>query len=153
MMNIQTVTVIGVTGTMSANVAGIFASFGDAKVYCVGRYIEKVKRTIPLIVNSVRADAIAKNLVPADFSIFGKCVVESDLIFESSCGVGCYSEELRSRFFGIHKAIVDNIYENTNDYSHDTFVFPKFANKLVSDGKLGARAAADYISLSAMIMS
>ena len=45
MMNIQTVTVIGVTGIMGANVAGIFASFGDAKVYCVGRDIEKVKRT------------------------------------------------------------------------------------------------------------
>ena len=62
-MNINTVTVVGVTGTMGANVAGIFASFGDAKVYCVGRDIEKVKRTIPRIVKSVRADAIAKNLV------------------------------------------------------------------------------------------
>ena len=41
-MNIQTVTVIGVTGTMGANVAGIFASFGNAKVYCLGRNIEKV---------------------------------------------------------------------------------------------------------------
>ena len=39
-MNVQTVTVVGVTGTMGANVAGIFASFGDAKVYCVGRDIE-----------------------------------------------------------------------------------------------------------------
>ena len=52
-MNIRTVTVIGVTGTMGANVAGIFASFGDAKVYCVGRDIEKVKKTIPRIVKSV----------------------------------------------------------------------------------------------------
>ena len=84
MMNIQTVTVIGVTGIMGANVAGIFASFGDAKVYCVGRDIEKVKRTIPRIVKSVRADTIARNLVPADFSMLEKCVAESDLIFESS---------------------------------------------------------------------
>lgn len=84
MMNIQTITVIGVTGIMGANVAGIFASFGDAKVYCVGRDIEKVKRTIPRIVKSVRADAIAKNLIPADFSMLEKCVAESDLIFESS---------------------------------------------------------------------
>ena len=83
-MNIGTVTVIGATGTMGANVAGIFASFGNAKVYCVGRDIEKVKRTIPRIVKSVRADAIARNLIPADFSMLGKCVSESDLIFESS---------------------------------------------------------------------
>ena len=38
-MKIDTVTVIGATGTMGANVAGIFASFGNAKVYCIGRNI------------------------------------------------------------------------------------------------------------------
>ncbi len=32
----------------------------------------------------MRADAIAKNLIPADFSMLEKCVVDSDLIFESS---------------------------------------------------------------------
>lgn len=69
---------------MGANVAGIFASFGDAKVYCVGRDIEKVKKTIPRIVKSIKADAIAKNLVSADFSILPQCVAESDLVFESS---------------------------------------------------------------------
>ena len=50
MIDIKTVTVIGVTGTMGANVAGIFSSFGGAKVYCVGRDIEKVKKTIPRII-------------------------------------------------------------------------------------------------------
>lgn len=40
-MNIKTVTVIGVNGAMGANVAGIFASFGDAKVYCVGAILKK----------------------------------------------------------------------------------------------------------------
>lgn len=83
-MEIKTVTVIGATGTMGANVAGIFASFGNAKVYCVGRNLDKVKKTIPRIVKSVRADAIAHNLVPADFSMLEKCVSESDLVFESS---------------------------------------------------------------------
>lgn len=66
-MNIKTVTVIGVTGTMGANIAGIFASFGDAKVYCIGRDINKVRKTIPRIVKSVKADAISHNLIPADF--------------------------------------------------------------------------------------
>lgn len=60
-MKVKTVTVIGATGTMGSNVAGIFASFGNAKVYCVGRDIEKVKKTIPRIVKSVKADAIANN--------------------------------------------------------------------------------------------
>ena len=276
-MNIKTVTVIGVTGTMGANIAGIFASFGDAKVYCVGRSIERVKKTIPRIVKSVKADAIAKNLIPGDFSMLEKCVAESDLIFESckedidvkidiaarvgkvmkdtavsgtgSSGLSitriaeCYPENLRSRFFGIHmfnppynlqlceftptkysdckvkteleaylreklhrtvvevkdspaflgnrvgfqfinealqfaekykdnggidyidallgsftgrtmpplttadfvgldvhKAIVDNIFENTNDYAHATFVLPDFASKLVAEGKLGRKS-------------
>jgi len=279
MLLIKSVTVIGVTGTMGANIAGIFASFGNAKVYCVGRDIDKVNKTIPRIVKSVKADSIRANLIPADFSMLEECVSNSDLIFESSkedlyikteiakrvgsamketaiSGTGssglsitkiaeCYPENLRSRFFGIHmfnppytlqlceltptiysnpsvkselegylrntllrtvvevkdspaflgnrigfqfinealqyaekykdnggidyidallgsftgrsmaplttadfvgldvhKAIVDNIYENTKDYAHDTFVLPSFASRLVSEGKLGRKSGA-----------
>lgn len=135
-MNIKTVTVIGATGTMGSNVAGIFASFGNAKVFCVGRDIEKVRKTIPKIIASVRADSIADNLVPADYTMLDKCVSASDLIFESAsenivvkreiaklvsqsinkhaitctgtsglsiCDISkCYPEEVRSRFFGVH---------------------------------------------------
>ncbi len=277
MLNIKTVTVIGATGTMGSNIAGIFASFGNAKVYCVGRSIEKVRKTIPVIVKSVKADAIAPNLVPADFSMLEECVADSDLVFESlaediqikteiasrvgkalkrsavSCtgtsGLSittlaeCYSEEFRDRFFGVHmfnppysmslcelisttysnetiktelrdylekklyrtvvevkdspaflgnrigfqfinealqyaekykdnggidyidaiigtftgramaplvtsdfvgldvhKAIVDNLYNNTDDYAHETFVLPKYAQKLVSEKKLGRKS-------------
>ena len=275
-MIIKTVTVIGVTGTMGANIAGIFASFGDAKVYCVGRNIDKVRKTLPRIVKSVRADSIAKNLIPADFSHIAECILESDLIFESSTekieikreiadlvakymredaisctgtsGLSittiaeCYPERLRSRFFGVHmfnppysmslceligtkysddylldslesylknklirtvvrvkdspaflanrigfqfineamqyaewysdnggidyidailgsftgrtmaplttsdfvgldvhKAIVDNVYNNTDDYAHESFVMPDFASNLVSEGRLGRK--------------
>lgn len=277
MMDIQTVTVIGVTGTMGANIAGIFASFGNAKVYCVGRNIEKVKSTIPWIVKSVRSDAIARKLIPADFSMLGQCVAESDLVFESSSenikvktsiakqvsqtlqshAISCtgtsglsineiasnYPEELRRHFFGvhmfnppysmslceltpnvysdkvmqaelkeylekklyrtvvgvkdspaflgnrigfqfinealqyaerfkdnggidyidavlgpftgrsmaplitadfvgldIHKAIVDNICENTHDYARETFVLPEFVQKLVVEKKFGRKS-------------
>lgn len=275
-MKIRKVTVIGVTGTMGANIAGIFASFGDATVYIHGRDIEKVKNTIPRIVKSVRADCIADRLIPADFSMLPSCVADSDLIFESSAenmdvkteiagkvadamrpdavsctgtsGLSvtklaeCYPENLRSKFFGVHmfnppysmflcefiptvysdqslvselkeylsgrllrtvvevkdtsaflgnrigfqfinaaiqyadiykdnggidyidsilgpftgrsmaplvtsdfvgldvhKAIVDNVYENVDDYAHDTFLLPEFARKLISERKLGRK--------------
>lgn len=101
MLNIETVTVVGATGTMGANVAGIFASFGDARVYCVGRDIEKVKKTIPRIVKSVKADAIAKNLIPAEFSMLEKCASESDLIFESVAEDMAVKTEIANRIAGV----------------------------------------------------
>lgn len=275
-MEIKTVTVIGATGTMGANVAGIFASFGNAKVYALGRDIEKVKKTIPRIVQSVKADSIAKKLIPADFSMLDQCVAESDLVFESSAedivvktdiaqrvakslksnaisctgtsGLSitklaeCYPNDLRRHFYGVHlfnppysmslceltrtkysdeqtydelkaylqkilyrtvvevkdspaflgnrigfqfinegmqyaekykdnggidyidailgsftgramaplatadfvgldvhKAIVDNVFLNTNDFAHSTFVLPAFAQKLIEEKKLGRK--------------
>ena len=284
MLKIDTVTVIGATGTMGANVAGIFASFGNARVYCIGRDLEKVKKTLPRTVRSVRADSIAKNLVAADFSSLEECVADSDLVFESlaedidiktetakrvggalrtgavSCtgtsGLSitrlaeCYPEGKRDRFFGVHmfnppynlslceltptaysdrnvlselreylertllrtvvevrdspaflgnrigfqfinealqyaekyrdnggidyidailgpftgramapletsdfvgldvhKAIVDNVYKNTDDFSRETFVFPEFARRLVNEKKLGRKTGGGLYQL------
>lgn len=283
-MIISTVTVVGVTGTMGANVAGIFASFGDAKVFCVGRDIEKVKRTLPRIVKSVKADAIIANLIPADYSMLEKCVAQSDLVFESTAedlsvktavakiigqtlqqhAVSCtgtsglsintiassYPDNKKKQFFGvhmfnppysmslcelipteysdsdimselknylntilhrtvvevkdtpaflgnrigfqfinealqyaekykdsggidyidsilgpftgrsmpplvtsdfvgldIHKAIVDNIYNNTEDYAHQTFLLPTFAEKLISENRLGRKTGGGLYQL------
>lgn len=39
----------------------------------------------------------------------------------------------------VHKAIVDNVYNNTNDYAHDTFTMPNFALKLINEHKLGRK--------------
>ena len=283
-LNINTVTVIGATGVMGTNIAGIFASFGEATVYCVGWDSERIKKTIPRIVKSVKADAIRVHLIPADFSMLEECVKQSDFVFESlkedievkkeiavrvgrvlkptaisgtgSSGLSittiaeCYPKERRMQFFGvhmfnppytlplcelistkysdlklkeelksylsnkllrtvvevkdspaflgnrigfqfinealqyaekykdnggidyvdaimgcftgramaplvtsdfvgidIHKAIVDNICENTKDYAHETFVFPEFAQNLVKEGKLGRKTGAGLYQL------
>lgn len=39
----------------------------------------------------------------------------------------------------VHKAIVDNIYENTNDYVHEKFVLPEFVQKLIDKDYLGRK--------------
>lgn len=39
----------------------------------------------------------------------------------------------------VHKAIVDNIYENTNDYVHEKFVLPEYVQKLIDKGYLGRK--------------
>ena len=40
----------------------------------------------------------------------------------------------------VHKAIVDNIYENTNDYVHDKFILPKYVQTLIDQQKLGRKS-------------
>lgn len=135
-MKINTVTVVGANGTMGTNVSAIFASFGNAKVYMVSRDIDKSKKAAIKAGNSVKADAIISNLVPADYSTLDQCVSESDLVFESaaenleikidlhtkigkslkkgavactgSSGLSitrlaeCYPKELRNQFYGVH---------------------------------------------------
>ena len=277
MRAIKTVTVVGANGTMGTNVSGIFASFGNAKVYMVSRDIEKSKAAIAKACKTVRADSIAAHMVPADYSMLVECVGDSDLVFEStaenlaikteitgkiasclkpgcvactgSSGLSintlaeCFPPELRGQYFGVHmfnppyqmtlceltasqysdkalyedlkgyltntlyrtvveskdlpaflgnrigfqfmneamqyaeeyqdnggidymdailgpftgrtmpplttsdfvgldvhKAIVNNIYENTNDYARRTFVLPDFAERLVNERKLGRKA-------------
>lgn len=40
----------------------------------------------------------------------------------------------------VHKAIVDNIYANTNDYVHEAFVLPTYVQQLIDEGKLGRKS-------------
>lgn len=40
----------------------------------------------------------------------------------------------------IHKAIVDNIYENTNDYAHEKFILPNYVQKLIDEKRLGRKS-------------
>jgi 3-hydroxyacyl-CoA dehydrogenase len=77
------VTVIGANGYMGCNISGIFASFGNAKVYMVCRSMEKAINAVDKAVKSVRADAIREKLIAKDFYELGECIKASDLIFES----------------------------------------------------------------------
>lgn len=47
----------------------------------------------------------------------------------------------------VHKAIVDNLYENTADYANDTFVMPEFLQKLVDDNMLGRKTGGGIYKL------
>ena len=48
---------------------------------------------------------------------------------------------MTSDFVGldVHKFIVDYIKENTNDFENNSFVFPEYAERLVTEGKLGKK--------------
>ena len=277
MKKINVVTVVGANGTMGTNVSAIFASFGNAKVYMISRNLEKSKAALLKAGKSVKADTIAENLVPADYTMLSDCVKKSDLVFESaaenidikidlhtrigqslqkgtiactgSSGLSitrlaeCYPAVVRSQFFGVHmfnppyqlplceltaspysnmdiykklkeylnntlhrcvaeskdlpaflgnrigfyvinealiyaeryqdnggvdyidailgpftgrtmspittadfvgldvhKAIVDNLYQNTNDYVHDKFVLPEYVQILIDKGMLGRKS-------------
>lgn len=47
-----------------------------------------------------------------------------------------------SNFVGldVHKEITDNLLQNTDDFAHDTFKLPDFAEELIKEGKLGRKA-------------
>ena len=276
-MQIRTVTVVGANGTMGRNVSGVFASFGNAKVYMVSRKLAASEQAAVKASRSVRAETVAQNLIPVDYSRLEDCVRQSDLVFESAAenlevkldltrriaaalrddavacsgtsGLSittlaeCFPERLRGRYFGVHmfnppynmplcevtptkytdrplfealktylartlfrtvvevkdspaflgnrigfqfinealqyaetykynggidyidallgpftgrsmaplttsdfvgldvhKAIVDNIYANTCDYAHDSFILPDFAAQLIDAGKLGRKS-------------
>lgn len=82
-MEINTVTVIGANGVMGCNVAGIFASFGNCKVYMVCRDIEEAQKARKRAMLSVKGEAIGSHLIAADYTDLKKCIENSDLIFES----------------------------------------------------------------------
>ncbi len=83
MIDIKTVTVIGANGTMGTNVAAIFASFGNAKVYLLSRKKDDSELAAKKAALSVKADVVKSNFIPCDYSQLDECLRESDFVFES----------------------------------------------------------------------
>lgn len=44
----------------------------------------------------------------------------------------------------VHKAIVDNLFANTDDYANSTFALPNFVNELIAEGKTGRKAGGGF---------
>ena len=83
MNRINTVTIVGANGTMGRNIAAIFASFGNAKVYLISRTIEKSVEAKEKAFLSVKADSIKEKMVPCDYGQLEDCVKDSNLVFEA----------------------------------------------------------------------
>ncbi|CAI3433894.1 3-hydroxyacyl-CoA dehydrogenase family protein [Enterococcus cecorum] len=80
---VNTVTVVGANGTMGKNVSAIFSSFGNAKVYMISRDLKKSEQARESAYQSVRAESVKSKMIPADYSMLEKCIIESDIVFES----------------------------------------------------------------------
>ncbi len=50
----------------------------------------------------------------------------------------------------VHKAIVDNVYYNSNDYARNTFILPVFVQKLINEGKLGRKSGEGLYKLKVL---
>lgn len=83
MVRIKTISVLGANGTMGRNIAGIFASYGNAKVYLITRTMEKSRIAISKAIESVRSESIGANMIPKTYEDIEECIKDSDMIFES----------------------------------------------------------------------
>lgn len=103
-LEINTVTVVGANGVMGRNIAAIFASFGNAKVYLVSRSMEKSIEAIEKAYLSVRAESIRNKMIPSDYEHLCECVGKSDLIFEACAEDWNVKEEIHTRIANAAKA-------------------------------------------------
>lgn len=82
-LEIKVITILGANGSMGKNIAAIFASFGNAKVYLACRDEEKSQKAVIEAYQSVRSESIKSRLIPITYDNLKEAISESDLIFES----------------------------------------------------------------------
>ena len=105
-MVINKVVVIGATGAVGKTVSGIFASFGDAKVFMLGRDLKKLEKAKKDAALSVKAITIMDNLFIDTIDNLEEYVRDADLVFES------VSEDLKTKE-DIHKKINSYVDKDT----------------------------------------
>ena len=82
-MDIKKVVIIGATGAVGKTVSGVFASFGNAKVYMLGRDLEKLEQARHDAALSVKAITIMDNLYIDTLDNLDKYLKDVDLVFAS----------------------------------------------------------------------
>lgn len=83
MLEIKSIAIIGANGTMGANVAGLLAAFADVKIYAVSRDLQKSQEAVKKAVESVKADAVVKNLEAKTYDDLAELLPTVDWVFES----------------------------------------------------------------------
>lgn len=104
------------------------------------RAVVKVKDSPAFLANRIGFHFINKALIYAEsYHDYGG-IDYIDAILGSFSGRSM-SPITTADFVGldVHKAIVDNIYNNTCDYSHDLFLLPQYVNELIHEKKLGRK--------------
>ena len=101
-MKIKKVIVVGATGTIGKTVSAIFASFGNCKVYMLGRDIKKLEKAKHEAALSVKALTIINNLYIDTIDNISNYTKDCDLVFE------CVSEDIELKK-EIHNIINKNV--------------------------------------------
>lgn len=122
------------------------ALFEEVMVYCkevLHRTVVEVKDSPAFLGNRIGFQFINEALQYAEKYKYNGGIDYIDAI------LGCFTGRnmaplATSNFVGldVHKAIVDNLYENTDDFAHESFVFPMFAQKMIDKGNLGRKSGA-----------
>lgn len=118
--------------------------FEAAKEYCrtvLFRTVVEVKDSPAFLGNRIGFQFINEALQYAEKYKYNGGIDYIDAILGPFTGRNM-APLVTSNFVGldVHKAIVDNLCENTDDFAHDTFVLPSFAQRLIADGNLGRKS-------------
>lgn len=118
--------------------------FDKAKDYCknvLHRTVVEVKDSPAFLGNRIGFQFINEALQAAEKYKYNGGIDYVDAILGSFTGRNM-APLVTSNFVGldIHKAIVGNLYENTDDFARETFVLPDFAEHLISEGHLGRKS-------------
>lgn len=120
--------------------------FEAAMTYCrevLHRTVVEVKDSPAFLGNRIGFQFINEAMQYAEKYKYNGGIDYIDAILGSFTGRNM-APLVTSNFVGldVHKAIVDNIHENTMDFAHDTFVLPGFVQKLIDEGNLGRKTGA-----------